>query len=75
MAPGSIMPSYPSLFENEIDKGSTNSKIHAMRKMGVPYPEGYEAIANEDLQKQAEKIASGLKENKLSISSDRVRPR
>ncbi|MFM9944513.1 MAG: cytochrome-c oxidase, cbb3-type subunit I [Bacteroidia bacterium] len=71
MAPGSIMPSYPSLFENEIDKGSTNSKIHAMRKMGVPYPDNYEAIANKELEAQAGLIAAGLKANKLEIASDR----
>lgn len=71
MAPGSIMPSYPSLFENSIDKGSTNSKIHAMRKLGVPYSEGYEAIANNDLDKQAETIAKGLKENSIDIASDK----
>ena len=31
MAPGSIMPRYPWLFENDLDISSTNSKIHAMR--------------------------------------------
>src|SRR5688572_26989330 len=50
MAPGSIMPSYPSLFEKELNIGTTKSKIHAMRKMGVPYPDGYESIANDDLK-------------------------
>ena len=58
---GSIMPTYPSLYDNIIDKGSTNSKIHAMRKMGVPYPDNYEAFANADLDKQASAIATGLK--------------
>lgn len=71
MAPGSIMPPYPSLFEKDIDKGSTNSKIHAMRNLGVPYPEGYEAIANDDLDKQAQGIANGLKENKIEIMADK----
>ena len=71
MAPGSIMPSYPSLFENQLNIGTTKSKIHAMRKMGVPYPEGYEATANDDLMKQAEGIASNLKKDKIEIKSDR----
>jgi len=72
MAPGSIMPSYPSLFENNIDKGSTNSKIHAMRKIGVPYQEGYESIANSDLEKQAKKIADGLyTDNKIKVDSEK----
>ncbi len=72
MAPGSIMPSYPSLYDNEIDVASTNSKIHAMRQMGVPYPEGYEAIANQDLEKQAKGIADKLKsENKIDVLSNK----
>jgi len=71
MAPGSIMPSYPSLFEADLDKGSTLSKIHAMRKLGVPYPEGYEEEAIRDLEKQAEGIANGLKENKIDIMPDK----
>jgi cytochrome c oxidase cbb3-type subunit I/II len=71
MAPGSIMPSYPSLFERELDLGTTKSKIHAMRKMGVPYPNGYEAIANDDLKKQADLIASNLKQDKIEIPSSR----
>ncbi len=72
MSPGSIMPSYPSLFANLIEKGSTNSKIHAMRKMGVPYPEGYEANANSDLEAQAKTIADNLSaNNKITISSDK----
>lgn len=72
MAPGSIMPSYPSLFENKIDKGSTNSKIHAMRKLGVPYQEGYESIANSDLESQAKRISDALfSESKIKIDSDK----
>lgn len=71
MAPGSIMPPYPSLFDRTLDISTTNSKIHAMRKMGVPYPDGYEAIANDDLKKQADAITAGLKNDKIDISSDR----
>ena len=71
MVPGSIMPSYPFMFENELNIGTTNSKIHAMRKMGVPYPNGYEAIANDDLKKQAEAIAANLKNEKIEIPADR----
>ncbi len=71
MSPGSIMPSYPFLFENDLDINSTKSKIHAMRKMGVPYPNGYEAIANDDLKKQAEGIVENLKNDKLAIPSTR----
>lgn len=69
MSPGSVMPNYPWLFRRDLDISSTNSKIHAMRMLGVPYEEGYEAKANDDLQKQADKIAAGLKADKIEISS------
>lgn len=31
-----------------------------MQRLGVPYPEGYDAQANDDLMKQAENIQSNL---------------
>lgn len=57
---GSTMPAYPWLFENTIDKGTTAAKIRALRKIGVPYEEGYENTANDDLQRQANSIAENL---------------
>ena len=71
MAPGSVMPPYPFLYEKEIDVSSTNSKIHAMRMLGVPYPKGYEAIANADLEKQAKSITEDLKKNDIEIVSNK----
>lgn len=73
MINGSIMPPYPSLYDNTIDKASTKSKIHAMRNMGVPYPENYEAIANDDLDAQANKILAEIQANDktITISSDK----
>ncbi len=59
---GSIMPAYPWLFENAIDKDATAGKIKALRTIGVPYADGYEETANADLEKQAAKIVSGLKD-------------
>ncbi len=57
---GSIMPHYIWLYDNELDISNTISKIGAMRKLGVPYPNGYEAQANADLKKQADEIASSI---------------
>lgn len=71
MAPGSIMPPYPWLFEKKLDIAGTRSKIHAMRKLGVPYPKDYEAIAEDDLRKQAEQITENLKKEKIDIKSDK----
>ena len=71
MSPGSVMPKYPWLFERDLDISTTNSKIHAMRNIGVPYEKGYEAIANNDLKAQAEQIANNLKNDKIQISSNK----
>lgn len=71
MAPGSVMPPYPWLFEKTINTGATNSKIHAMRKLGVPYKDGYEAEAVNDLKKQAEEITKRLEKEKIKIMSDK----
>lgn len=57
---GSIMPSYPWLFEQTIDLEATAGKITALRKVGVPYAEGYEETANEDLIKQAKAMTENL---------------
>ncbi|MBE0573175.1 MAG: cytochrome-c oxidase, cbb3-type subunit I [Ignavibacteriaceae bacterium] len=60
MSPGSLMPSYPWLLTNDLDISATESKINVMRSIGVPYPEGFEKVANDDLQKQAQIIAMDL---------------
>lgn len=67
MSPGSVMPRYPWLFENEINVNTTKSKIHAMRKLGTPYPKGYEADANNDLMAQAEQITNRLKADSIEL--------
>lgn len=67
---GSIMPPYPWLFEQYIDKGLTAGKISALRKVGVPYADGFEDIANEDLDRQANDIASNLKADGIETRSD-----
>lgn len=71
MSPGSIMPEYPWLIADELDKSLTAGKIRAMQKLGVPYPEGYDAIAVQELETQADKIAAGLKESMIDVASDR----
>ncbi|MFM8849010.1 MAG: cytochrome-c oxidase, cbb3-type subunit I [Cytophagales bacterium] len=58
---GSIMPAYPWLYEQIIDKSLTAGKIKALRTVGVPYADGYEDVANEELDVQAKKIVEGLK--------------
>ncbi len=71
MSPGSIMPPYPWLFKNKIDYASTPAKIRAMQTLGVPYPEGYDEQANDDLRKQAEEITLNLQKEGIEAVSDR----
>ena len=74
MSPGSIMPSYPWLFEDNIDTAITPAKIRAMQTLGVPYPEGYDKVANSDLMAQANRIRINLKvesNNKLLVNKEK----
>jgi len=67
----SIMPQYPWLIEDALDTASTPGKIRAMQTLGVPYPAGYDKIANQDLIKQADIITASLKKDKIDTPNDR----
>ncbi|MCI0450020.1 MAG: cytochrome-c oxidase, cbb3-type subunit I [Chlorobi bacterium] len=71
ISPGSIMPRYTWLFEQSLDISTTEAKINAMRKIGVPYPEGYETQALNDLTKQADEITKDLQKNGAPVTSDK----
>jgi cytochrome c oxidase cbb3-type subunit I/II len=71
MSPGSIMPPYPWLIDQQLDISTTASKINAMRTLGVPYEEGYENQANADLGKQAREIAGQLAKDNIRVNHDR----
>lgn len=62
MSPGSIMPRFPWLAENELDTSSTASKIRVLRALGVPYSIDYDQQANADLAKQSEATSAILRE-------------
>ncbi len=68
ISPGSNMPNYPWLFENDLDVSTTNSKIHAMRKIGVPYAESLESNSNDILMAQAKKVSDNLLKDKIEIA-------
>jgi cytochrome c oxidase cbb3-type subunit I/II len=65
MSPGSIMPQYVWLLDNNLDTNSTAAKIRAMTTLGVPYPKGYDKIANIDLARQEDSIQNNLKKDKI----------
>lgn len=67
---GSIMPSYPWLFNSVLDTSSTGAKIRAMQTLGVPYEYGYDLEANRDLAKQAASIVDNLKKESLDGDID-----
>jgi cytochrome c oxidase cbb3-type subunit I/II len=71
MSPGSIMPSYSWLLDDALDTAITPAKIRAMQTLGVPYPVGYDTIANRDLMQQADKIAKSLAAEKIETDSDK----
>ena len=71
MSPGSIMPHYQWLLTNDLDTTTTVKKIEVMRRLGVPYPDGYEKIANQDLRKQAEEITNDLQTNGAPAESNK----
>jgi cytochrome c oxidase cbb3-type subunit I/II len=68
---GSIMPDYDWLTTQKLDTSLTVAKINAMRKLGVPYPAGFEKIANADLAKQAQGIADDMAKDHVKVKSDK----
>ncbi len=71
-SPGSIMPRYSWLLTQKIDTNAVAPRIAALRKVGVPYPVGYEnGEAQKDLQKQAASIVIGLKIGSVDSQPDR----
>ena len=71
MSPGSIMPPYNWLIDQKLDTTTTIAKIKAMQTLGVPYPVGYENIANRDLAIQAKAITDNMVIDKIRVNSDK----
>jgi cytochrome c oxidase cbb3-type subunit I/II len=57
----SIMPVYDWLITDDLDLSTTAKKIRVMQFLGVPYPDGYDRIANDELLVQAKGISDDLK--------------
>ena len=71
ISPGSIMPAYDWLITQDLDISTTEGKVNVMRKLGVPYPEGYEKISNEELLKQADEISKDLAKNDIRVNNNK----
>jgi cytochrome c oxidase cbb3-type subunit I/II len=59
-SPGSIMPGYPWLYDTKLDTSHIEGKIITLRRLGVPYPSGFERMAEADLRTQARSLADSL---------------
>ncbi|MDJ0367654.1 cytochrome-c oxidase, cbb3-type subunit I [Hymenobacter sp. H14-R3] len=71
MSPGSIMPAYPWLFDNQLDNSTLPAKIRVLQKLGTPYPAGFDRLAVADAQAQARSVAAALKTEDIDVKSDR----
>ncbi len=69
MSPGSIMPVYPWLIENDMKLKTLARKIKGLRSLGTPYPEGFEDEALADLQAQAAQVAASLRKDGIEQES------
>jgi cytochrome c oxidase cbb3-type subunit I/II len=71
-SPGSIMPRYSWLLTQKMETDSLPWRLSALRRIGVPYPVGYEnGPAQKDLQAQADKIVAELKLGAVTADSDK----
>ncbi|MGB0884067.1 MAG: cytochrome-c oxidase, cbb3-type subunit I [Flavobacteriales bacterium] len=73
ISPGSIMPAYPWLIDDDLDISLTKRKIAAMRTLGVPYEEGFEDEVELNMYKQASTIAQNIL-NDLKSGTNSVSP-
>jgi len=71
MSPGSIMPSYPWLFEQTLNTAKTQDKISAMKTLGVPYDAYQIKNAVNHLTTQSKEIQAKLAEEKITVSHDK----
>ena len=67
---GSLMPPYPWLLDQKVDLSSLPAKIRTMQTLGVPYPEGYDKIAEQDYNTQAQQVLANLKEANISTDAN-----
>ncbi|MEE1885810.1 cytochrome-c oxidase, cbb3-type subunit I [Pedobacter flavus] len=71
LSPGSIMPAYPWLFTQKLDASTTEAKMRAMSKLGVPYADWQIKNALIQVKAQSEEIANDLIKDNIKIESDR----
>lgn len=71
MSPGSIMPAYGWLYEQNLNTSQTKDKLAAMKQLGVPYADMQVQHAVKDLEAQAKGIQAQLASEKIKIGADK----
>jgi cytochrome c oxidase cbb3-type subunit I/II len=72
VSPGSIMPRYSWLLTQSMETDALPGRLAALRRVGVPYPEGYEnGPAQKDLAAQAGQIVTQLKQGSIDAQPDK----
>jgi len=61
MSPGSIMPPYPWMIEDKLDRSYTPAKIKVLEMLNTPYDFKNDDEIYEDMDRQAKKIADALR--------------
>jgi cytochrome c oxidase cbb3-type subunit I/II len=66
------MPRYSWLLTQKLDKESLPARLGALRRVGVPYPAGYEnGPAQKDFDEQAAKVVANLKQGSVNCDADK----
>ena len=63
ISPGSIMPRYPWLIEDDLNTDYTAAKIKVLRRLGHPYPDDLESVLEMEMKAQAQLIVDRLRED------------
>lgn len=71
MSPGSIMPPYPWLLENQLNTNDIEQKMKVLKTLGVPYSDEDIKNAKKSIDEQASQIVENLKKEKVKVAKDK----
>jgi cytochrome c oxidase cbb3-type subunit I/II len=71
MSPGSIMPPYPWLLDNELNTADIEQKMKVLRTLGVPYTDEDIKNAKKSIDEQAAQIVENLKKEKVKVAKEK----
>lgn len=71
ISPGSIMPPYPWLLEQDANYAAIPGKLKALRVLGVPYPEMTPEEVQAQIDEQAQGIVDSLHEEYRTADKDK----